>query len=43
MTTEWDRKCIEIEKSMTGIDGLDQITDGGLPKRGATLVAGNVG
>ena len=38
-----DEKPIEIEKSKTGIDGLDQITGGGLPKRGATLVAGNVG
>ena len=43
MAVEWDEKCIEIEKSKTGIDGLDQITGGGLPKRGATLVAGNVG
>jgi circadian clock protein KaiC len=37
------KKYIEIEKSKTGIDGLDQITGGGLPKRGATLVAGNAG
>ncbi|MCM2358416.1 MAG: circadian clock protein KaiC [Geobacteraceae bacterium] len=43
MAVEWDEKCVEIEKSKTGIDGLDQITGGGLPKRGATLVAGNVG
>ena len=43
MTAEWDEKCVEISKSMTGIDGLDQITGGGLPKRGATLIAGNVG
>src|SRR4051794_34298894 len=32
-----------IPKSRTGIEGLDQITSGGLPKKGATLVAGNVG
>ena len=38
-----DEMIIEIDKSKTGIDGLDQITGGGLPKRGATLVAGNVG
>src|SRR5512141_1531845 len=43
MAVEWEERCIEIEKSKTGIDGLDQITGGGLPKRGATLVAGNVG
>lgn len=35
--------CVEISKSRTGIDGLDQITGGGLPKRGATLIAGNAG
>lgn len=38
-----DENYIEVAKSRTGIDGLDQITGGGLPKRGATLVAGNVG
>jgi circadian clock protein KaiC len=38
-----DEKSVEIAKSRTGINGLDQITGGGLPKRGATLVAGNVG
>jgi circadian clock protein KaiC len=43
MTIASDEKNIEIAKSRTGIDGLDQITGGGLPKRGATLVAGNVG
>src|SRR6185369_380789 len=36
-------KYLEVAKSRTGIDGLDQITGGGLPQRGATLVAGNVG
>ena len=43
MDVVWEEKCIEIAKSKTGIDGLDQITGGGLPKRGATLVVGNVG
>ena len=38
-----DEKVVEIAKSMTGIDGLDKITGGGLPKKGATLVAGNAG
>jgi circadian clock protein KaiC len=37
------KKRTEVAKSRTGIEGLDQITGGGLPKRGATLVAGNVG
>lgn len=36
-------KVVEIVKSMTGIEGLDQITGGGFPKNGATLVAGNTG
>jgi KaiC len=43
MAVEWDEKCVDIAKSKTGIDGLDQITGDGLPKMGATLVAGNVG
>lgn len=43
MTVAWDQRCVAISKSATGIEGLDQITGGGLPKQGATLVAGNVG
>ena len=43
MSAEWDEKVVEISKSMTGIEGLDEVTGGGLPKRGATLVVGNVG
>ena len=33
----------ELEKSPTGISGLDQITGGGLPKGRVTLVAGSAG
>ncbi len=43
MAAERDEKVVEISKSVTGIEGLDEITGGGLPKRGATLVVGNVG
>ena len=32
-----------LEKSPTGIDGLDKITDGGLPKGRPTLIAGGAG
>ena len=32
-----------LEKSPTGIDGLDEITDGGLPKGRPTLIAGGAG
>ncbi|HEX2964347.1 MAG TPA: ATPase domain-containing protein, partial [Syntrophorhabdaceae bacterium] len=43
MAVVQDETCVEIAKSITGIDGLDQITGGGLPKKGATLLAGNAG
>ena len=43
MVTVQGEKRVEIAKSMTGIEGLDQITGGGLPKTGTTLVVGNVG
>ncbi|HWQ19942.1 MAG TPA: circadian clock protein KaiC [Methanotrichaceae archaeon] len=33
----------QLEKSPTGISGLDDITDGGLPKGRPTLVCGNAG
>ena len=33
----------QLEKTPTGIDGLDEITGGGLPRGRPTLVAGNVG
>ena len=32
-----------LEKSPTGINGLDDITDGGLPKGRPTLVCGSAG
>src|SRR5512137_1120811 len=32
-----------LEKSPTGIDGLDEITDGGLPQGRPTLIAGGAG
>jgi circadian clock protein KaiC len=32
-----------LEKSPTGIEGLDEITDGGLPKGRPTLIAGGAG
>jgi circadian clock protein KaiC len=32
-----------LEKCPTGIEGFDEITDGGLPKRRATLIAGGPG
>jgi len=32
-----------LEKSPTGISGLDEITDGGLPKGRPTLIAGGAG
>src|SRR5579864_5609345 len=33
----------EIQKSATGIPGLDQITEGGLPKGRPTLLCGSAG
>ena len=33
----------ELDKAPTGIPGLDQITDGGLPSGRVTLVAGAAG
>lgn len=34
---------VELEKTPTGISGLDNITDGGLPRGRTTLVAGGAG
>jgi circadian clock protein KaiC len=34
---------VPLAKTPTGIEGLDEITDGGLPKGRPTLVAGNAG
>jgi circadian clock protein KaiC len=33
----------QLEKSLTGISGLDEITGGGLPKGRPTLVCGGAG
>jgi circadian clock protein KaiC len=33
----------EFPKSLTGIQGLDEITSGGLPKNRSTLLLGNTG
>lgn len=38
-----DRKLPSIAKSATGIDGLDEITNGGLPKGRPTLLCGSAG
>ena len=37
------RGHIQLPKAPTGILGLDEITEGGLPKGRPTLVAGNAG
>src|SRR5581483_6540861 len=36
-------KCLELRKAPTGISGLDEITQGGLPAGRPTLVAGGPG
>jgi circadian clock protein KaiC len=36
-------KNSELLKSPTGIKGFDEITEGGLPKNGTTLLSGNAG
>lgn len=38
-----DTAALRLEKCPTGIDGLDQITNGGLPRGRPTLVAGGPG
>lgn len=43
MNATVETRCVEIAKCVTGIPGLDQITRGGFPKLGTTLIAGNVG
>ncbi|RPJ01204.1 MAG: KaiC 1, partial [Deltaproteobacteria bacterium] len=35
--------CAQLEKSPSGIRGLDEITNGGLPKGRPTLVCGAAG
>lgn len=41
--TEKKTKTKSLPKVLTGIQGLDEITDGGLPKGRPTLVCGNAG
>jgi circadian clock protein KaiC len=38
-----DRKLPSIAKSATGINGLDEVTNGGLPKERPTLLCGSAG
>src|SRR6185312_3402729 len=38
-----DRKSRSLPKAATGIDGLDEITGGGLPRGRPTLVCGSAG
>lgn len=33
----------ELQKSLTGIKGFDEITEGGLPENGVTLISGSAG
>src|SRR5688572_33139942 len=37
------RKGITLEKTPTGIEGLDEITQGGFPKGRPTLICGSAG
>src|SRR5688572_33366978 len=37
------RKGITLEKTPTGIEGLDEITEGGFPKGRPTLICGSAG
>lgn len=41
--TQTDAALVQLPKSLTGIEGLDIITGGGLPKGRATLVCGGTG
>src|SRR6478609_9959834 len=41
--TATDRRSKQLRKSPTGIRGLDEITDGGLPAGRPTLVCGGTG
>ncbi|MBA3704666.1 MAG: circadian clock protein KaiC, partial [Bacteroidetes bacterium] len=38
-----NEKKIKFQKTLTGIEGLDEITDGGLPKSRTTLIVGGAG
>ncbi len=41
--TPKSRQLVSLEKAPTGINGLDEITEGGFPKGRPTLIAGNAG
>jgi circadian clock protein KaiC len=43
MNRRTDTLSLEMEKTRTGIAGLDEITKGGLPKGRPTLISGNAG
>jgi circadian clock protein KaiC len=43
MPTKLKTSRIPLAKALTGIDGLDEVTGGGLPKGRTTLVAGTAG
>jgi KaiC/GvpD/RAD55 family RecA-like ATPase len=43
MLDEVDLKVVRLERVKTGIDGLDNIIEGGLPKSSITLVSGPPG
>ncbi|VXD13255.1 circadian clock protein KaiC [Planktothrix paucivesiculata] len=38
-----DNQSLQLSKCLTGIQGLDEITDGGLPQGRATLICGSTG
>ena len=42
-TRKQKSSSVELQKTPTGISGLDNITDGGLPKGRTTLIAGGAG
>ncbi|MBU0617363.1 MAG: hypothetical protein KKI02_06585, partial [Planctomycetes bacterium] len=42
-TTEKQHEYLPVPKIATGVEGLDLVTNGGLPKGRATLVAGSSG
>jgi len=38
-----NREAVQLKKSLTGIAGFDEITDGGIPSDRPTLVCGSAG
>ncbi len=43
MSAFYENSPGEVSKAPTGIEGFDQITRGGLPRNGVTLVTGGSG